>query len=158
MVKKVVRLVVNNHVPCYHGSDHDHGHHGYHDHAGLGCCTEVVCCPDNENFRESASTYLQAYDPPASTWLGTAVCPADLTGDGRVGGEDLPLVLARWGQQVECEAVDLKPDGVVDGQDLAIVLGLWGEDCIGCQADLDDSGMIDGADLTKVLGAWGAGS
>lgn len=89
-------------------------------------CTEVVCCPDNENFRESASTYLQSYDPPASTWLGTAVCPADLTGDGRVGGEDLPLVLARWGQQVECEAVDLKKDGLIDGQDLAILLAQWG--------------------------------
>ncbi len=53
-------------------------------------------------------------------------CPADLNGDGRVDGADLPFVLGAWGG--------------CDG---------------GCTADIDGDGAVDGGDLSAVLGAWG---
>ena len=50
--------------------------------------------------------------------------PADLDGDGVVGGADLAIVLAAWGSKGG--AADLDGDGVVGGADLAIVLAAWG--------------------------------
>ncbi len=53
--------------------------------------------------------------------------PADLDGDGAVGGADLAIMLGAWGacQTTPCSA-DLDGDGVVGGADLAILLGAWG--------------------------------
>lgn len=50
----------------------------------------------------------------------------DLDHDGRVGGADLGLLLAAWGEcvQAACEA-DLNADGLVDGLDLGVLLAQW---------------------------------
>jgi len=50
---------------------------------------------------------------------------------------------------------DLDGDGGVGGADLAAMLGQWGF-CPGCSGDLDGSGAVDGADLAALLAAWGA--
>ena len=54
-------------------------------------------------------------------------CPADLDGDGVVGGSDLAQLLADWGCLGEdCDA-DLNADGSVGGPDLATLLSVWGD-------------------------------
>jgi hypothetical protein len=53
--------------------------------------------------------------------------PADLDGDGSVGGGDLALLLQAWGgcpRSSPCPA-DLDGNGVVDGADLALLLAAW---------------------------------
>lgn len=45
----------------------------------------------------------------------------DLTGDGRVDGADLALLLGAWGTG----AADLTGDGITNGADLAVLLGAW---------------------------------
>ncbi|MFO0828525.1 MAG: SdiA-regulated domain-containing protein [Phycisphaerales bacterium] len=50
-------------------------------------------------------------------------CPADLTGDGSVGADDLGVLLGAWGSS---GAADLDADGTVGPADLAILLGAWG--------------------------------
>jgi hypothetical protein len=52
-------------------------------------------------------------------------CPADLDGDGSIGGGDLAVLLAGWGGS----SPDLDGDGVVGGSDLAVLLSSWGESC-----------------------------
>ncbi|MEY3022488.1 MAG: Dockerin type domain [Planctomycetota bacterium] len=49
--------------------------------------------------------------------------PADLNGDGVVGGADLAILLDAWGTR---GPADLNGDGVVGGADLAILLDAWG--------------------------------
>lgn len=49
-------------------------------------------------------------------------CPADLDGDGDVGGADLGALLAGWGGS----SPDLDGDGVVGGSDLGAMLAAWG--------------------------------
>ena len=51
-------------------------------------------------------------------------CPADLNGDGIVGGADLGLLLAAWG--TADPAADLNGSGNVDGGDLGLLLSAWG--------------------------------
>jgi hypothetical protein len=53
-------------------------------------------------------------------------CPADLDGDGTVGGVDLGIVLGAWGSAGGLFAADIDHDGSVDGNDLGMVLGGWG--------------------------------
>jgi len=57
--------------------------------------------------------------------LGTSVpsCPADVDGDGVVGGLDLTVVLGGWGAS---GAGDIDGDGIIGGLDLTFVLGAWG--------------------------------
>ncbi len=53
--------------------------------------------------------------------------PADLTGDGTVGGADLGILLSEWGECADpddCPA-DLNGDGTVGGADLGILLSEW---------------------------------
>jgi len=50
-------------------------------------------------------------------------CPADLSGDGVVNGEDLAALLGAWGTP----NADVNEDGATDGSDLAILLGGWGD-------------------------------
>jgi hypothetical protein len=63
---------------------------------------------------------------PASMWShGEGDAPsADLNGDGTVGGADLGLLLAGWG---EPGPTDLNGDGTTNGADLGILLAAWGE-------------------------------
>ncbi len=49
-------------------------------------------------------------------------CPADINGDGSVGGGDLATLLGAWGTA----KVDLDGDGICGGSDLAVMLGAWG--------------------------------
>lgn len=56
-------------------------------------------------------------------------CLGDLDADGLVGGSDLGLLLATWGDRCggpEGCAADLDLDGDVDGEDLGLLLGRWG--------------------------------
>ena len=50
-------------------------------------------------------------------------CPADLSGDGEVGGADLSMLLEQWGG---AGSGDLTGDGSVNGADLAQLLEQWG--------------------------------
>jgi uncharacterized membrane protein len=52
-------------------------------------------------------------------------CPADIDGDGTVGGADLATLLSRW--DTKDPAADLDGSGRVDGADLAILLSSWGD-------------------------------
>lgn len=61
----------------------------------------------------------------AQLTIAEPACPADLNGDGFVGGADLAIVLGSWGSCRGC-AADLTGDGVVGGADIAIILGFWG--------------------------------
>ena len=53
-------------------------------------------------------------------------CPADVNGDGVVGGADLTALLASWGDAGGGTSADLDGDGTVGGADLAIMLAAWG--------------------------------
>ncbi len=66
---------------------------------------------------------VQMNDPPPPL-------PGDLDGDGVVGGDDLDIVRANWGRQVEAGAShlgDASGDGLVNGSDLDIVRANWGQ-------------------------------
>lgn len=52
----------------------------------------------------------------------TATCPADLDGDGAVGGADLALLLGAWGTP----GADIDGDGATNSADLSLLLGAWG--------------------------------
>lgn len=53
-------------------------------------------------------------------------CPADLDGDGTVGGADIAILLGQWGSSGKGASGDLVQDGAVNGADLAALLGAWG--------------------------------
>jgi len=64
-------------------------------------------------------------DAAAAVELGPpAGDPADVDGDGIVGGADLGVLLSQWGACAGC-AADLDGDGVVGGADIAVLLGAW---------------------------------
>ncbi len=50
-------------------------------------------------------------------------CPADLNHDGEVGGADLGMLIAQWG---DAGSADLNGDGIVNGADLGILIASWG--------------------------------
>ena len=50
-------------------------------------------------------------------------------------------------------AGDFNLDGVVNGEDLTMLLSKWGP-CEGCIEDINEDGMVGGADLTVVLTNW----
>ena len=50
---------------------------------------------------------------------------------------------------------DLDGDGSIGGGDLALLLGAWGR-CKGCAADLDGNGDVGAPDLAVLLSAWGS--
>ena len=52
-------------------------------------------------------------------------CPADLDGNGSVGGDDLGILLGAWGP-AQGSAADLNADGFVNADDLGMMLGAWG--------------------------------
>lgn len=53
---------------------------------------------------------------------GASTCPADLDGDGTVGGGDLTTLLAAWGSA----DADIDGDGTTSGSDLTSLLAAWG--------------------------------
>jgi cytochrome c peroxidase len=57
----------------------------------------------------------------------SAPCPADITNDRTVSGDDLALVLGSWNLSgAKAGAADIDGSGVVDAGDLALILGAWG--------------------------------
>jgi hypothetical protein len=69
----------------------------------------------------AAHAYGYSVVPPGGCATAPA-CPADLTGDGSVDGQDLGVLLGNWGSN---GAGNLNGDASVDGQDLGILLGAW---------------------------------
>ena len=59
----------------------------------------------------------------AEAMANPPACPADLDGDGSVGGADLGLLLGAWGAS---GPGDLDGSGTVNGSDLGLLLGAWG--------------------------------
>jgi hypothetical protein len=59
-----------------------------------------------------------------TAWI--ADCPADISGDGDVGGADLTILLNAWGCTGQDGTADLDGNGTVDGADLTIILSNWG--------------------------------
>lgn len=57
--------------------------------------------------------------------LAFAPPPGDVTGDGRVDGQDIAALLSAWGPCSSC-AADLNLDGSIDGMDLVVLLSDWG--------------------------------
>lgn len=52
-----------------------------------------------------------------------ATNPADLDGDGSVGGTDLAILIGAWGGS---GLGDINADGIVDAVDLSLLIGAWG--------------------------------
>jgi hypothetical protein len=76
---------------------------------------------------DQASSFMGGSGAPvAKPYLGDPgnTCPADLNGDGTVGGADLGVMLSGWGSG---GPADLSGDGTVDGADLGVLLSQWGD-------------------------------
>ena len=54
-------------------------------------------------------------------------CASDLDGDGNVGGPDLGLLFASWGDCDDDCPADLNDDGIVNGEDLGLLFTTWGD-------------------------------
>jgi uncharacterized protein YjiK len=80
----------------------------------------VTIGPDGTIYVVGETPALYVLKPVA-----TPACPADLDGNGAVGGADLTILLGAWGPCDGC-AADINDDGVVNGADLTILLGAWG--------------------------------
>ena len=107
--------------------------------AAAAAVTSVGTAP-NDGFYEQAQfrgafsstgnwlcgwTAVDAYGinvaPPGGCVIA-APCPADLNGDGVVGGADLGALLSAWGST----GGDVNDSGDTDGADLGIMLSAWG--------------------------------
>ena len=78
----------------------------------------------------NARKYGQSVDIGAYEFIATAAIPGDLNGDGMVGGPDLDIIRANWGQSVVAGSLfdgDPSGDGTVGGADLDIVRSNWGQ-------------------------------
>jgi len=85
-----------------------------------GSVVDFVIDP-NGNINDDGTTFT-------AVMTGSLVaCAGDLTGDGRVDGEDLAMLIGSWGlcrDDSECVA-DFNGDSQVGGTDLAVLLGHW---------------------------------
>ncbi len=77
--------------------------------------------PISGGFRERAGKSFVVFG------RSPVVNPADLSGDGCVGSEDLAILLAAWGSGDA--SADLDESGAVGSSDLAILLAAWGSGC-----------------------------
>ena len=71
--------------------------------------------------------------------------------------DDQFVVVVGGGTPPDTCPADLTDDGFVDGNDLGVLLGAWG-DCPAsgaCPADLNDDAFVDGNDLGILLASWG---
>jgi hypothetical protein len=85
----------------------------------LAGCTFDTCCP--------------AWPPNGVEWgKGNSYeprctgCVGDLECDGLVDGNDLGVLLGRWGASTSTNTADINGDGFVDGTDLGELLATWG--------------------------------
>ena len=99
---------------------------------------------------ESATFTVRATSRTAAT--ATFAIDAVRTRDGA----GLALALATT-FEAPANPADLDGDGLVGGPDLAILLGAWGPCTEGapCPADLDASGTVGATDLATLLSSWG---
>jgi len=82
----------------------------------------------------------------------------DLNGDGFVGGDDLDLIRAHWGDTVtpgDLLSGDPSGDGFVGGDDLDLVRNHWGEGVLSLRGDLNGDGFVGGDDLDLIRSHWG---
>jgi hypothetical protein len=54
-------------------------------------------------------------------------CRGDLSGDARVTGADIGILLGQWGASGGVTGADIDSNGVVSGSDLGLLLGDWGD-------------------------------
>ncbi len=94
-----------------------------------GCYGGVSMTPDGRTlFFATAEAIAVPLDTNAKVDIFATQLPGtpgDLNGDGRVGPEDLGILLGAWGATGAGGAADLDDDGVVGPSDLAILLGAW---------------------------------
>ncbi|MBU3729171.1 MAG: hypothetical protein FGM37_07995 [Phycisphaerales bacterium] len=89
-------------------------------------CTDTGCW--NIGLFDRILNAAAGNETPGTTNAGCGgggnPCPADINGDGSVGGLDLTALLAGWGGS-DAEA-DIDGDGTVGGLDLTALLAAWG--------------------------------
>ena len=78
----------------------------------------------NWDPREMIGPPNQEPDPMSGELDSQRDCPGDIDLDREVGGSDLGLMLAAWGD--ERSVADIDRNGEVDGADLGILLAMWG--------------------------------
>ncbi|MFM2164263.1 MAG: hypothetical protein RL325_700 [Planctomycetota bacterium] len=110
---------------------------------GCGVATTVLAC-DDDGCTGGAAPYTSRLSFPATAGetyyiavggfdafvtgplhvqIEQPANPADLDGNGTVGGSDLALLLGNW---FGTGTGDIDGDGIVAGSDLALLLGAWG--------------------------------
>ncbi len=93
--------------------------------------SETIFCGNTSGIEPQNHIYFD----PTSSWIDSGgnsfdptcddACPADLDGDGVVGGGDLGRLFIAWGTCDDCDA-DLDGDGSVGGSDLGLLFIAWG--------------------------------
>jgi hypothetical protein len=82
----------------------------------------VACWSGNRDGADRV--YAQNIHDDGTLGPGLA-CPADVTGDGVVGTDDLLALIGMWGPCLACPE-DISGDGVVGTDDLLALLAAWG--------------------------------
>jgi predicted dienelactone hydrolase len=95
----------------------------------------------------SASFTVRVASPSAAS--GTATIDAVRIRDGAGAALALNATFTP-----AANPADLDGNGSVGGGDLAILLNAWGA-CTACAADIDGNGEVNGADLATLLSSWG---
>lgn len=103
---------------------------------GATCVGSGTCLPLTQNLVAGTTYYICVGGFGATNVVSGVLnisgpqgnpCPADLDGDGSVGGADLGLLLGAWGPCAGTPCLgDLNLDGEVNGADLGLLLGQWG--------------------------------
>ena len=86
----------------------------------LANCVNLVCAYDPFCCEVAWDAVCQEF---AENVCDCPCCDADLSGNGKVGGEDIGILMGEWGNN---QNGDLNADGTVNGADLGILLQNWG--------------------------------
>jgi hypothetical protein len=89
----------------------------------LATCVNLVCSYDPYCCEISWDVVCQEI---ANNICTCSCCDADLSGDGKVSGTDIGILIGEWGSIGDNKPEDLNGDGVVNGADLGILLQSWG--------------------------------
>jgi hypothetical protein len=84
------------------------------------CIVESAITPA---FKRGGGSNAGGVVRPIRSIIQIPGCPADLTHDWQVNGDDLSILLSGFGGP---GAGDINHDGNVGGEDLAILIGSWG--------------------------------
>jgi hypothetical protein len=108
----------------------------------IGCEDDSIGCPGGTSLLQVADAVcgetlmirVLGAEPPGGNgsliidcFGPTCPCPADLDGDGRVGGSDLGRLFSDWGPCGRNCKGDLDGDGTVGGSDLGLLFSAWGD-------------------------------